>query len=99
MAKAIRFGVAAGLALTASAPAWAGDEKAEEKAARGEATTSERASADRSKPTGDKGAGAEAGMGSRSPEAATVVKASYDVKASRNERWLQEREGYRDGGY
>ena len=99
MSKAIRFGVAAGLALTASAPAWAGDEKAGEKAARDKATTGERASADTSKPTSGKGAGVEAGMGSRSPGDATVVKASYDVKASRNERWLREREGYRDGGY
>jgi hypothetical protein len=89
MSKAM-FGIAATVALAMSS-AWAGDEKSDEKA------------------TGDTVASRESRKVSHDETAAgnivevasdrRVMTESKEVRASHDERWLREREGYRDGGY
>jgi hypothetical protein len=100
MTKAM-FGIAAALALVMT-PAWAGDEKSDEKATRDTVASSERAgksmtkvashSARKSASERDAGSVAQAGTGNGKAD-------SSDAEASHAERWLVEREGYRDGGY
>ena len=96
MRDPIWFGVA-GLALAASALAWAGEKSSDEKGVRGSSRATVQARAG-------------ASVASQRPSSATVVVSSYrsDARSARSSaevrpfsqaRWLQEREGYRDGGY
>lgn len=93
--KAIRFGAAAVLALATSGSALAGEEKSHAKATRDRPSTSARATPVKTevapvvKTASTWGAVADA-------KKATDSKAE---RASFDERWLQDREGYRDGGY
>jgi hypothetical protein len=87
------FGIAAALGLAIS-PAWAGDEKSEEKAASDTVASKE---SGKSKSVSEResatGIVVEAGRDSG------TMRESNEVRASSDERWLREREGYRDGGY
>jgi hypothetical protein len=91
MSKAM-FGIATALALAMS-PAWAGDEKSDEKAASDTVASRESKSESVSVSKSATGSVVEAGRDSGTMKESTEVRASYD------ERWLREREGYRDGGY
>ena len=90
MSKAM-FGIVAGLALTMST-AWAGDEKAKEKAGSDPAATQE------SREVGKRGELAAGGVVQVASDHRPMTE-SKDVRASHEERWIVEREGYRDGGY
>jgi hypothetical protein len=87
------FGIVAGLALTVS-PAWAGDEKPEAKVV-DESAASESAASLESTKASESAAGRVIEVAS----ARRALTESKDVRASHEERWLLEREGYRDGGY
>ncbi len=91
MSKAM-FAVAAALALAVS-PAWAGDEKSDEKATSGAVATTKHKAKAKSASEGATVRVTEAGRDS------ATMKESNKVRASHEERWLREREGYRDGGY
>jgi hypothetical protein len=93
MTKAM-FGIATALALVMSS-AWASDEKSEGKAAGG--TVAKVAKADmesESKGVTDSGTGSAA-----EPSGDRAATNEAEAKAAHEERWLREREGYRDGGY
>ncbi len=87
MSKAM-FGIATALALAMS-PAWAGDEKSDERAASDTVASRESESVSKSATDSVVEAGRDSG----------TMKESNEVRASYDERWLREREGYRDGGY
>lgn len=89
MSKAI-FGITAAVALAMS-PAWAGDEKSDEKA-----TGDTVASTETRKVSHDESAAANI---VEVASARREMTESKEVRASHDERWLREREGYRDGGY
>jgi hypothetical protein len=100
MTKAM-FGIAGALALTV-APAWARDVKADEKAARDTVGSTESASKSVTRVAMKRASKSvsEGGTGSAAPAAGGSAKAgAIDVTAPAAERWLVEREGYRDGGY
>jgi hypothetical protein len=91
MSKAL-FGIAAAMAL-ATSPAWAGDEKSDEKAASHTVASTESVAKSESVTQSATDSAVEAGR------ASGTMKESNEVRASFEERWLREREGYRDGGY
>lgn len=96
MSKAM-FGFGAALVLAMST-AWAGDEKSDEKAASGNTvaasdTVASRQNESKSVSKSSTDSVIEAGRDSG------AMKESNEVRASFDERWLREREGYRDGGY
>lgn len=96
MSKAT-FGIAAAVGLAIS-PAWAGDEKSDDKSTSdaGASSASERVGQGESATFSVVDASHDSGTMKESTE----VRASQDEsKSSENERWLREREGYRDGGY
>jgi hypothetical protein len=98
MTKAM-FGVAGALALTI-APAWAEDVKSDEKAAVDTAAAAERTNVTRTAMKGESKRVAEGGAASAAPAASGSGTAEpIDVTLPDAERWLVEREGYRDGGY
>ena len=105
------LGAVAGLALAASAPVWAGEEESDRATSDTPSASATTASvaAIPAKISGEvdflifdepvvvttsgRGSGVKTDSGSRGPIA------SEGAKASQDERWLREREGYRDGGY
>jgi hypothetical protein len=91
MSKAI-FGVVTVLALAMS-QAWAGDEKAGDEAA--SKTTVAKAET-KSESVTVSGSGSEAGRDNATMKESAEVRAAL---AEEQERWIREREGYRDGGY
>lgn len=96
MSKAM-WGIGTALALAIS-PAWAGDEKSDEQSASdaGASTASERVGQGESATFSVVDASHDSGTMKESTE----VRASQEeARTSENERWLREREGYRDGGY
>jgi hypothetical protein len=94
MSKAM-FVVAAALGLAVS-PAWAGEEKSDERAASDTVARPEEESASKNVSVTD---GPTAVVVEAGRDGATM-KESNEVRASHDEqRWLREREGYRDGGY
>ena len=91
MSKAM-FGVATVLALAMS-PAWAGDEKAGDEAARKPTVANAETKSESVTESGNVSV-IEAGRDS------VTMKESAEVRAALDEqRWIREREGYRDGGY
>lgn len=95
MRDTIWFGVA-GVALAASALAWAGERSSDEKGVRGSsrATVQARASASAQRPSS-----ATVVVSSYRSMDARTARGSPEVRPFSQARWLQEREGYRDGGY
>jgi hypothetical protein len=91
MSKAIRFGIVAALAV-ASSPAWAGDEYTSDTPSSSEST-----SGDETK-TADEKASAT-GIVVEPASGSAMPRESKEVRASFEERWLRDREGFRDGGY
>lgn len=94
----LRLGLAAGVALAASAPAWAEDEKA---VALDPKPTSDTTSSSEGSTAATRAAVSVGTSGTANAVevgSATPVE-SKDARATRDERWLREREGYRDGGY
>jgi hypothetical protein len=99
MTKAI-YGMAGALALSIS-PAWAADAKVE-KGARGDVAAKASTARVVAKATAAKGASkgaSEGGTGSGAAEGGEARMNPIDVNLPHAERWLLEREGYRDGGY
>lgn len=92
MRHTMGFGIAAGLALAASA--WAGKNSSDEKAVRGSSRASVQARTGAA--TGQR-PGAVV-VSSYKPMEARSARSS-EVRAFSQARWVQEREGYRDGGY
>jgi hypothetical protein len=86
------FGIVAGLALTVS-PAWAGDEKPEAKVVDESAASKSVATLESTKASESAGSVIEVASDRR------ALTESKEVRASHEERWMLEREGYRDGGY
>lgn len=94
MGKAM-FGIASALTLLVS-PAWAADEADDngKVAAATETKATVRSGESDGMSTGDAGK-MEAGRTTSAVEESAEVRTSIDTE----HRWLQEREGYRDGGY
>jgi hypothetical protein len=100
MRKAM-YGMAGALAV-AIAPAWASDVSAGEKGTGNAAASREstRMAAKTAAPKRVSKGVSEGGTGSAVPAANDGVELQpIDVNAPHAERWLVEREGYRDGGY
>jgi hypothetical protein len=92
------FGIATSLALVIS-PAWAEDEESVEQAAASGAVANARIEPAQIQPEASvvddftSTPRVDAGRDS------AAMKESTEVRAAHEERWLREREGYRDGGY
>ena len=95
MTQTMRIGIAAGLALAASAHTWAG-KGSDQKAVRGASRATVQARTGASA-TGQRARGVV--VSSYRPMEARSARGSSEVKPFNQARWLQEREGYRDGGY
>jgi hypothetical protein len=97
MMKAL-FGIVAGLALGV-APGWASGERMDEEGARAFVVTDGgTGSSGDVRPASDSASASEAGHDRAAIEETAETKGSRDPKHD-EDRWMREREGYRDGGY
>lgn len=90
MSKAM-IGIVAGLALTLST-AWAGEKSTNEKG------RSAAVAGQESGKVSQRGELARGGVVQVASDRRAMTE-SKEVRASHEERWIKEREGYRDGGY